>query len=64
MRLKQLHYSWIMVTISVGILVIVGLQFHCFGVFLKPMATDLNWDRGTLSLGYSMMVLEATGQRS
>lgn len=57
--MKRLHYSWIMVGISIGVLIIIGIQFYSFGVFIKPMTADLNWDRGILSVGYSIMVLVA-----
>ena len=59
MKFKDVHYSWVMVVISLGVLVIIGLQFHCFGVFLKHMTEDLNWGRGVLSGGYSMMIIVA-----
>jgi len=48
-----------MVIICVGVLVVVGLQFHCFGVFFKYLTAEFNWDRGALSAGYSVMVLVA-----
>ena len=59
MGLKNVHYSWVMVVISISVLIVVGLQFYCFGVFFKPMMTEFNWDRGALSVTYSVMVLVA-----
>jgi MFS family permease len=48
-----------MVVISASILIVIGLQFHCFGVFLKPMIAELEWDRAALSVGYAMMIIVA-----
>lgn len=59
MNLKKVHYSWVMVVVSVSILIVIGLQFHCFGVFLKPMIAELEWDRAALSVGYAMMLIVA-----
>ncbi len=59
MGLKRLHYSWVMVAISIGVLVIIGIQFYCFGVFFKHLTAEFGWDRGALSVGYSLMVLVA-----
>jgi MFS family permease len=59
MNLKKVNYSWVMVVISASILIVIGLQFHCFGVFLKPMIAELEWDRAALSVGYAMMIIVA-----
>jgi len=59
MNLKKVHYSWVMVVISLSILIVIGLQFHCFGVFMKPMIADLGWDRAALSVGYAVMIIVA-----
>lgn len=58
-KFRHVHYGWVMVVISIGVLVTLGLTFHCFGVFLKPITTELEWDRGALSAAYSIMVLVA-----
>jgi MFS family permease len=59
MDLKKVNYSWVMVVVSASILIVIGLQFHCFGVFLKPMIAELEWDRAALSVGYAMMIIVA-----
>ena len=53
----QLGYGWVMVavtfilsTISFGVLASVG-------VFLKPLAAEFGWSRGSLSFGYSSITL-------
>ena len=57
MGLKRLHYGWVIIIISASILVTHALAFYGFGVFLKPMTIELNWDRGALSATYSMTIL-------
>jgi len=61
MKLKNVHYAWVMVAISVGILVVHALAFFCFGVFLKPITMEFGWDRGALSATYSVLVLVGGG---
>ena len=57
MNLRQIHYGWVIVAVSIGILVTYGLSLYSFGVFLKPITTDLNWDRGALSGALSVTIL-------
>ncbi len=59
MNLKRVHYGWVMVAISIGVLIVVGLQFHCFGVFFKHLTAEFGWERGALSISYSLSVLVA-----
>ncbi len=57
MKLKHLHYGWVMVIIAVFILAAHVLIFYTFGVFLRPLTMEFNWDRGALSGAASMYVL-------
>ena len=57
MKLKNVHYSWVMVAMTVGVLVVHALISYCFGLFLKPMTLEFGWDRGALAAVYSMIVL-------
>jgi MFS family permease len=50
-----------MVVISAGVLLAHALTLYAFGVFLKPMTMEFNWDRGALSAAYSMSVLVGGG---
>jgi len=61
MKLKHVHYSWVMVAILFGVLVIYGLTMLSFGVFLKPITTELNWDRGALSGALSLSIVVGGG---
>ncbi len=57
MRLKHLHYGWRMVIMSACITAIQGLASYTFGVFLKPLTAEFNWERGALSGALSVSVL-------
>jgi len=57
MKLKNVHYGWVMVAMTIGILVVHALISYCFGLFLKPMTLEFGWDRGALAAVYSMIVL-------
>jgi sugar phosphate permease len=57
MNLKKIHYSWVMVAMTVAILIVHALISYCFGLFLKPMTLEFGWDRGALAAVYSMIVL-------
>ncbi|MFH1383049.1 MAG: MFS transporter [Chloroflexota bacterium] len=59
MRLKPLYYGWVMVIISTVILAANAMVFYSFGVFLKPVTAEFNWDRGALSLAFSINFLLA-----
>lgn len=52
-------YGWVMVFVA---FTLVGLSFGGFGavgVFLKPLATEFQWSRGSVSLGYTASALAA-----
>ncbi len=57
MRLKSLYYGWVLVTIAAGILATQALVFLTFGVFLTPLTTEFNWERGALSGALSICML-------
>lgn len=53
---RKLFYGWIVVACAFTILTIAyGIQFS-FGVFMPFISADTGWDRGSLSLPYSMYV--------
>jgi len=54
MRLKQLHYSWVMVLTAACVLAITAIRFYAFGIFLIPLTTEFNWDRGAVSWAASI----------
>jgi sugar phosphate permease len=57
MNVKQVHYGWVMVAIAIGILTAHALALRSFGVFLKPIAMEFDWDRGALSVALSIALL-------
>ena len=56
---ERLHYGWVMVLIALSVLATHALVMYTFGVFLKPLVTEFNWDRGALSGANSMYMLLA-----
>ena len=59
MRLRHLHYSWVMLLISFSLLATQPVVFYTFGVFLKPLTIGFHWDRGELSGAFSLCMLLA-----
>jgi len=57
MRLKHLHYGWAMVILAACIMAVQALVFFAFGVFLRPITMEFNWDRGALSGASSIAML-------
>ena len=56
---ERLHYGWVMVLIALSVLATHALVMYTFGVFLKPLVAEFNWDRGALSGANSMYMLLA-----
>jgi len=63
MRLKGMHYGWVIVIASIGVLITYGIIMYSFGIFLKPMTLELDLDRGTISgaLSFTIIVSGAAG---
>ncbi|MFC2017654.1 MFS transporter [Chloroflexota bacterium] len=57
MKLRHLHYGWVMVVMAACVLIVFVLLPFTFGMFLLPMTTEFNWDRGVLSGAFSMFLL-------
>ena len=57
MNLKHLHYGWVMVIIAIFVLAAYATAVYTFGIFLIPLTTEFNWDRGALSGAYSVKIL-------
>ena len=60
-KLKHLHYGWIMVIMAAFILATFSIMVYTFGVFLRPLTTEFNWDRGALSAAFSLHMLVSGG---
>ena len=56
-KLRRVHYGWVTVAICIGIMATHALSFYAFGVFLKPVTAQFNWDRGALSIAYSVCII-------
>lgn len=46
-----------MVVLAIFILAAEGIAFYSFGIFLRPLTIEFDWDRGALSAAFSMMML-------
>lgn len=56
-RLRNLHYAWIVLGITFfTLLAASGVRFT-FGVFLKPLQQEFGWDRAAVSLAASLAVV-------
>jgi MFS family permease len=60
-KLKHLHYGWIIAVIACVILISHGLIIYTFGIFLRPLTIEFGWERGALSLALSMALLVTGG---
>ncbi|MBI4187577.1 MAG: MFS transporter [Chloroflexi bacterium] len=49
MKLKRLHYSWVIVIVSGGIAFVSSILEFTFGVYLKPLAAEFNSGRAVIS---------------
>ncbi len=61
MKLRRLHYGWVMVVIAVCVLTTYGTTFYIFGIFLRPLSMEFGWDRGALSLAQSISMVASGG---
>ena len=57
MKLKHFHYGWTIVIMAASVLAIHALTMYTFGVFLRPITLELNWERGALSGAFSIAIL-------
>jgi len=57
MKLKQLHYGWVIVIIGVCVLAVHAVVSYTFGIFLTPLTMEFNWGRGALSGAVSISAL-------
>ena len=57
MKLKRLHYGWVMVILSIFVQAVHIMMIYAFGVFLIPVTMEFNWERGALSAALSITML-------
>ncbi len=58
-KLKHVHYGWVMIILSAFVLATNSLVFYSFGIFLIPITTEFNWERGALSACLSLNMVTA-----
>ena len=61
MKLNHLYYGWVMVILAIFVLTTHAFIIYTFGIFLRPLTMEFNWERGALSVAFSMTVLVAGG---
>ncbi|HIF59294.1 MAG TPA: MFS transporter, partial [Rhodospirillales bacterium] len=54
---ERSEYGWVMVAVAFTLSSISFGVLASVGVFLKPLATEFGWSRGSLSFGYSAITL-------
>lgn len=59
--MKHLYYGWVMVILAIFIVSVQGIAFYSFGIFLRPLTLEFNWERGALSAAFSMTLLVGGG---
>lgn len=53
---KRFFYGWVVLGAAFLMMAVVGGGvYYAFGVFVKPMSTELDWSRGTVSIALSIM---------
>ena len=59
--MKHLYYGWVIVIIGFCVLATNALVIFGFGIFLKPLIAEFDWDRGSLSGAFSLGMLIGGG---
>jgi MFS family permease len=54
---SKLHFGWVVVAACTLIIALSYGVLYSYSVFFKPLADHFNWDRGTVSLIYSALLL-------
>jgi len=54
MRLKNVHYGWVIVFVSALIMMVFAILISSRGIFLTALTEWFNWDRGVISGAYSV----------
>lgn len=57
MKIKSIHYGWVMAIIGFFVLSTNAIAVFGFGVFLKPLSAEFGWDRGALSGAFALSAL-------
>jgi len=57
MKLKNVHYGWIIVFTTAFILMIYAVSMYTRGIFLTPLTEWFNWSRGDVSGAYSLSMI-------
>lgn len=54
---KRFFYGWVIVGMGFLVNFAMGGVYYSFGIFLKPMITDLGWMRGEANIAFSIMMI-------
>jgi len=58
MKLKHLHYGWVIAIVGACIQSAHALSVYSFGVFLRPITLEFGWERGALSVAAALAGVE------
>ncbi len=54
---KKIYYGWFIVLAAFIALMVLSIHSYGFGVFIDPLTEDFGWDRGPLTLVFSISML-------
>jgi MFS family permease len=54
MRIGNIYYGWILVFLSIIVLAVHALSWYSFGIFLRPITIEFNWERGAFSVALAI----------
>jgi MFS family permease len=57
MKIKSLYYGWVNVIVSFLAMSVHPFVFYSFGVFITPLTKEFGWERGTLSIAWSITMI-------
>ena len=56
-EMKRFYYGWVMLSLGFIGVMLCAIPVYSFGIFIKPLTTEFDWERGALSLAVSMFSL-------
>ena len=59
MKLKNVHYGWIIVFTAAFIVMVYAVSMYSRGIFLTSLTEWFNWSRGDVSGAYSLSMIIA-----
>jgi MFS family permease len=54
---RMFHGYWVLLVAAAGVFIFGGCGLYAFGLFIKPLASEMGWSRGAISLGHTIWFL-------